>query len=88
MVWMTTARSMGKYYRIDARSVTRYRSVVDEPRGRQPKKQISVEPRLAIAFRHVARREGKQLSALFREMFSQWLQKRRKKYPEVELEDE
>jgi len=61
----------------------------DTPTGRQPKKQIALRPSLALAFRHIAKKERRQLSDLFQEMFSLWLQrKRRGKYPEVQLDDE
>ena len=54
------------------------------PSGRQPKKQIALRPKLAQAFRHVAKLERRQLSDLFAEMFDLWLSRKRSdKYDEV-----
>lgn len=59
------------------------------PQGRRPKAHLAIRPRLAKAFRYVARRERKQLSDLFHEMFSSWLKREGKQWAdEVDLNDD
>lgn len=62
---------------------------LEEPHGRKPKVQVALRPKLAKAFRYVAKKERRQLSDLFAEMFSLWLSVRRpKKYLEIKVNDD
>jgi hypothetical protein len=59
------------------------------PRGRQPKSHLAIRPKLAEAFRQVARAERRQLSDIFKEMFETWLKRSGKKYEEeIDLNDD
>jgi len=52
------------------------------PKGREPKSQIAIRPKLAEAFRYLAKKERIQLSSLLSEMIALWLNKN-PKYPDV-----
>lgn len=57
---------------------------LEHPKGRQPKVQVALRPKLASALRYIAKKERRQLSDLFREMLVLWLRVRRpSKYSEL-----
>ena len=59
------------------------------PKGRQPKSHLAIRPKLAKAFRYLARRERRELSDLFRDMFASYLKREGKQWAEeIELDDD
>lgn len=62
---------------------------LEPEKGRKPKVQIALRPRLAKVFRYIARTERRELSDLFREMLAHWLKtKGPKKYRKLDLDGE
>jgi hypothetical protein len=56
------------------------------PKGRQPLKQVALHPDLVNALRYIARREGRKISDVFREMLRAWLRRRPDEYADVRKE--
>lgn len=62
---------------------------VDAPQGRKPKVQVALRPKLAKAFRLIARTERRELSDIFKEMLELWIKVRHPhKYSKVDIDDE
>ena len=62
---------------------------LEPEKGRKPKVQINLRPRLAKVFRYIARSERRELSDLFHEMLAHWLKtKGPKQYRKLDLDDE
>lgn len=58
-------------------------------KGRKPKVQVALRPKLAETFRWIAKKERRELSDIFKEMLELWIKVRHpNKYSTGDIDDE